>query len=759
MKQQSSYSYTSLVNLKKCNTKEKIHVFAKVIEVRNIRSVDILENVQLVSVIYLRDSSVNSFTRCIIYSEMTDIFAERIKIDQIIQLNHVHIRTNPGRPPSLYGKLNVDEFAIALINHQLGSGINVIFHSSANYCVPENCEEMIAALQVYSNNMPIVSSATNSLFGETLKFHNGGEAVCCLNQVVRFQYHNIVVQAISIFISDIGNVVLRCWDTTKPPSSIFVFADENIFEVIHADEELESLAKEYLCDIVFYNEHGDYLKKNVKHGDILLLVNVHYYVAQDCDMLTIHKGGKRYNRGIKILDDYSNQKAKLLNDVEVFVTNRTLSRQKVSDAFLSSEVARRKTTTMISSASGDNTVQESEARISIISRNGSVSANRVRINTLVTSEKTMASVFDIHHTIKKANFTHQSEACVVRNLRWQQMQAVQLGWIAIYIVKKWISEQSCLSLTSLQRFYILAKRGSEFLMTSALNCLRRENKDLLRKFVEMLLCQESFVQERYLLVYLKTTCMDIIRSNMINSIKKLTVGPKKIYQRNRHSSNEEQIINQKASWEFINSWSISLSFDCITPIFALICGKCGLWHITSIEMYGLYKLCPVCFKKIKMAGKKQNRWIFLSIVWGCLLLPFHSVIWKVNAGNFFCNISDEKTLFFLFPIALLAFFLIDVPENASDAVQSWKNGLGNEEKQKISNSVKEMLSKYSFTFTELKIRKVGTAVALFEVEKVVFTDSCNYTYLDLLMTRLILSISYVIHSYQMLSIYIKCSKE
>ncbi|VDK63908.1 unnamed protein product [Onchocerca ochengi] len=574
MKQQSSYSYTSLVNLKKCNTKEKIHVFAKVIEVRNIRSVDILENVQLVSVIYLRDSSVNSFTRCIIYSEMTDIFAERIKIDQIIQLNHVHIRTNPGRPPSLYGKLNVDEFAIALINHQLGSGINVIFHSSANYCVPENCEEMIAALQVYSNNMPIVSSATNSLFGETLKFHNGGEAVCCLNQVVRFQYHNIVVQAISIFISDIGNVVLRCWDTTKPPSSIFVFADENIFEVIHADEELESLAKEYLCDIVFYNEHGDYLKKNVKHGDILLLVNVHYYVAQDCDMLTIHKGGKRYNRGIKILDDYSNQKAKLLNDVEVFVTNRTLSRQKVSDAFLSSEVARRKTTTMISSASGDNTVQESEARISIISRNGSVSANR-----------TMASVFDIHHTIKKANFTHQSEACVVRNLRWQQMQAVQLGWIAIYIVKKWISEQSCLSLTSLQRFYILAKRGSEFLMTSALNCLRRENKDLLRKFVEMLLCQESFVQERYLLVYLKTTCMDIIRSNM-------------------------------------------------------------------------------------------------------------------------------------------AFFLIDVPENASDAVQSWKNGLGNEEKQKISNSVKEMLSKYSFTFTELKIRKVGTAVALFEVEKVVFTDCC-----------------------------------
>lgn len=95
----------------------------------------------------------------------------------------------------------------------------------------------------------------------------------------------------------------------------------------------------------------------------------------------------------------------------------------------------------------------------------------------------MASVSDIHHTVKKANFTHQSEACVVRNLRWQQMQAVQLGWIAIYIVKKWISEQSCLSLTSLQRFYILAKRGSEFLMTSALNCLRRENKGLVTFFL------------------------------------------------------------------------------------------------------------------------------------------------------------------------------------------------------------------------------------------------------------------------------------
>ncbi|VDP14122.1 unnamed protein product [Onchocerca flexuosa] len=486
MKQQSSYSYTSLVNLKKCNTKEKIHVFAKVAEVKSIRSVDILENVQLVNVIYLRDSSVNFFIRCIIYSEMTDIFTERIKIDQIIQLNHVHIRTNPGRLPSLYGKLNADEFAIVLINHQLGSGFNVVFHSSANYYLPENCEEMIAALQVYSNNMPIVSSAANSFFGNTLKFHNGGETVCCLNQVVRFQYYNIVVQAISIFINDIGNVVLRCWDTTKPPSSMFVFADENIFEVIHADEELESLAKEYLCDIVFYNEHGDYLKKNVKHGDILLLVNVHYYVVQDCDMLTIHEGGKRYNRGIKILDDSSSQKAKLLKYELLMIFTI------------------RQTRTIISSASGDNTVQESEAGTSIISRNDSVSANRVRLNTPVTNEKIMASIFDIHHSIKKANFIHQSEACIAPNLRWQQMQAVQLGWIATYI----------------------------------------------------------------------------------------------------------------------------------------------------------------------------------------------------------------------------AFFLIDVPENASDAMQSWKNGLGNEEKQKISNSVKGMLSKYSFTFTELKIRKVDSAVIFFEVEKVVFADCC-----------------------------------
>ncbi|OZC12752.1 hypothetical protein X798_00385 [Onchocerca flexuosa] len=94
------------------------------------------------------------------------------------------------------------------------------------------------------------------------------------------------------------------------------------------------------------------------------------------------------------------------------------------------------------------------------------------------------------------------------------------------------------------------------------------------------------------------------------------------------------------------------------------------------------------------------------------------------ASYYYLMISDKKTFFFLFPVALLAFFLIDVPENASDAMQSWKNGLGNEEKQKISNSVKGMLSKYSFTFTELKIRKVDSAVIFFEVEKVVFADCC-----------------------------------
>uniref|UniRef100_A0A1I7VVE6 Telomeric single stranded DNA binding POT1/Cdc13 domain-containing protein n=1 Tax=Loa loa TaxID=7209 RepID=A0A1I7VVE6_LOALO len=184
----------------------RIHVFAKVAEVRNIRSVDILENVQIVSVIYLRDSSAGPFIRCTVYSELTDTFPQRIKTDQIIQLNHIHIRTNRGRPPSLYGKLNVAGFAVALITYQ---PFNIIFHSSANYSVSENCQKMVflgLLVQGYSSDMPVVSPVANSIFGNTLGFNNENKTVCRLDQLIRFQYHNIVVQAVSIFISDRGNI-------------------------------------------------------------------------------------------------------------------------------------------------------------------------------------------------------------------------------------------------------------------------------------------------------------------------------------------------------------------------------------------------------------------------------------------------------------------------------------------------------------------------------------------------------------------------
>ncbi|VIO96546.1 Uncharacterized protein BM_BM728, partial [Brugia malayi] len=75
----------------------------------------------------------------------------------------------------------------------------------------------IAALQIYSNNVPVASSAAISVRDNTLGFSNGSKTICRLNELVRFQYHNIVVQAVSVFISDRNNIVLRCWDTTKPP--------------------------------------------------------------------------------------------------------------------------------------------------------------------------------------------------------------------------------------------------------------------------------------------------------------------------------------------------------------------------------------------------------------------------------------------------------------------------------------------------------------------------------------------------------------
>ncbi|VIO96545.1 Uncharacterized protein BM_BM728, partial [Brugia malayi] len=136
----------------------------------------------------------DSFIRCTLYSKLTDTFSEEIKTDQIIQLNHIHIRTNPGRLPSLYGKLSEDGFTIVLISDHPGSGYNVVFHSCANYSLPENCQEMIAALQIYSNNVPVASSAAISVRDNTLGFSNGSKTICRLNELVRFQYHNIVVQ-------------------------------------------------------------------------------------------------------------------------------------------------------------------------------------------------------------------------------------------------------------------------------------------------------------------------------------------------------------------------------------------------------------------------------------------------------------------------------------------------------------------------------------------------------------------------------------
>uniref|UniRef100_A0A915PXN6 Protection of telomeres protein 1 ssDNA-binding domain-containing protein n=1 Tax=Setaria digitata TaxID=48799 RepID=A0A915PXN6_9BILA len=696
------------ISVIRSKAKLQINVFAKIAEVKNIRSVDVSESVKLVTVIYLRDSSVDSFTRCIIYSELTDIFAGRIKIGHIIQLNQIHVRTNAGRPPSLFGKLDASGFGVKLISDKLDSGFNIDFQSSSDHNVPENCEEMIAALRIYSNNMYVVLSATNSAFENSLQFNNRCETVCRLNQLMRFQYHNIVVQvlsyveALSVFISDRGNVVLRCWDTTDPPSSAFFFMNENISETIFIDEEMVSLAWEHLCDIVFYNEHGDYLKKNVKPGDILLLVNVHYYMSQNGSMLTVHEGGKRYNRGITILEDSSSHKAKLLNDVKAFVTSRTAWMQKVSDISLKSEVSATeeyKTSVTLSVCGDSDVIKQPATAVSIISMKDNASVNYVESKTpLMTKRSAIAAVFAVHLTVAKGKFVHDGEARIPPNLRQHQIKALQLGWIATYIIKKWISERNLLSLSSsplsFQRSYVLAKAGTKFLIMSVLTHLRKENKDILRNFAKMVLFQKSLTLQHYLLLYLKGTYENTIRSNMIANFTRR----KKMCERYNCSNDEERVIARKVSWELIkwiipgtslnlSNWSTSLSCNFIAPMFALICSKCGLWRTTSAEIFEMYGLCPICFQK--------------------------GEYWQLRLQCYFV-FNDLKST--------KAFFLINVPNNAVSAALKWKNGLEIKEKQKIFNSIQEIFSKYSFAFTKLKVRKVCGTAAFFEVEKLVFAD-------------------------------------
>lgn len=40
--------------------------------------------------------------------------------------------------------------------------------------------------------------------------------------------------------------------------------NETISEMLFTDDELNSTAEGYLCDIIFYDGHGDCLKRNVK---------------------------------------------------------------------------------------------------------------------------------------------------------------------------------------------------------------------------------------------------------------------------------------------------------------------------------------------------------------------------------------------------------------------------------------------------------------------------------------------------------------
>lgn len=46
--------------------------------------------------------------------------------------------------------------------------------------------------------------------------------------------------------------------------SSFFFEDERITEILCTDKELDKLAGDYRCDIIFYKEHADFVKNSVK---------------------------------------------------------------------------------------------------------------------------------------------------------------------------------------------------------------------------------------------------------------------------------------------------------------------------------------------------------------------------------------------------------------------------------------------------------------------------------------------------------------
>ncbi|VDN01150.1 unnamed protein product [Thelazia callipaeda] len=679
------------------------------------------ENAVVVTKLKLHDGSLERSTKCVIYNEPTESFLDKIRKGQIIRIHRAKVKREFDREVVLYGKLKIAGFAVLLFSGLVNDNIAPVYQSSVKFTVTDDHEKKIESLRILfakdqSLRVGMTSAVSDHLItseddlrGELVITENKinkkriGIAAAAenvkihrLNELVLGSYCNVAVQVISVFVSVQNSVILRCWDTTTVQRKLFSVDADSIQHVMCNDRSLEEVPKNYRCDVVLYEEHADFVKNNVKCGDIVLLVNLHVYHSKSGITLTMHTGGQHYNRSIIILGENDIIKNNLLQDISRF------------------------------------NAEEGTETMSISSEGQVIARNCEDIGEL--QQEVNAPVVGLFDRTVIAN-RQQIESTTQRLKR---INALQLTWIFYCILNKKFHHNLHLELP-----FNLALRAAEFMVRQLLERLYNSDKNLFVKLVKLSNELLNTLLACFLTAYLNASCIDetisyLLHIDMfhlfenITCTKDITHGPET---RNISNKSSEDDI----AWDLLCSllpgsvlklyrWEINFLYEKTTKVlFVLLCNKCNLWHITSFTSLDITSLCPVCFKRgIEDSYLFLQRFVLfrgepykLGSPHAAYLLKLH--LMRVSKLYVFQDVGG-KNFYFLFPIQLLAFFLVDFPENNEEIAHRRQIMTDQQEKTFAESIQSRMLSKYKFALDEVIIRKIKGDTAIVEVCRLTFFD-------------------------------------
>ncbi|MFH4983498.1 hypothetical protein AB6A40_010207 [Gnathostoma spinigerum] len=352
------YIYTSLECLSRASPSrpQRVNVFgiAQNVSVKE-------ENDQILVQFTLLDEK--SKIHCRIFTETDDSLHLKASDGCIVRLHRVQAKCVQSSEDSkiiLGGRLRTFGLAVVVFRYGPQESPDVVYSSSKNYSIDEEDFKRVADLaNFYRNRNPTAKdshvegsllavdsgaySSTTSVMevddpvdGETGKesgrscdvgegdSSSAADSVCAvltnkrkLQDVVLRQYFDLVAQVIAVFTSDLGNVVVRCWDTTKIKVPPFSFSEDIISSYLSRDQHLSELAAGFSVDVVLYGEHGDKARGKIKAGDIVVMRNLHFYLKSGDRLIVMHDGatGKRFSRGIDVLPS-CDMKTMLLHEIE-----------------------------------------------------------------------------------------------------------------------------------------------------------------------------------------------------------------------------------------------------------------------------------------------------------------------------------------------------------------------------------------------------------------------------------------------------------